>query len=446
MDEEYDLVILGTGLKECILSGLLSIEGKKVLHIDRNKYYGGETASISPLADLYAMFEKDASKLEGFGRGRDWNVDLIPKFLMAQGRLAKLLVASEVTRYVNFKCVDGSYVYKSGTIHKVPCDVKEALSTSLMGIFEKRRFRKLLMHCVSIDENDPKTWDGLDIFKCQTKEYFAKFSIDNNTKDCIGHAIALYLNDDYLVDTLAIETIRRMKLYNESLAAYGKSPYLYPMYGLGDLPQGFARLSAIHGGLYMLDKPVDELVFEEGKVCGVKSGSEVVRCKAVICDPSYYLEQCKEEGKVIRAICILKHPIPNTNNAQSCQIILPQNQIGRQNDIYVCCVSFAHEVAASGHYIALVATKVETDNPHSELNPGLQLLGPIEEVFYNVSKYYVPTDCGRSNNVFVTRSYDATTHFETTCQDVLDVWKRYTGDDFDFSKVKNKTSMCEQDI
>jgi hypothetical protein len=40
MDQEYDCIVLGTGLKECILSGLLSIEGKKVLHIDRNPYYG----------------------------------------------------------------------------------------------------------------------------------------------------------------------------------------------------------------------------------------------------------------------------------------------------------------------------------------------------------------------------------------------------------------------
>ena len=30
--------------------------------------------------------------------------------------------------------------------------------------------------------------------------------------------------------------------------------------------QGFARLSAIYGGTYMLDKPIDELVYEGGKV------------------------------------------------------------------------------------------------------------------------------------------------------------------------------------
>ena len=32
MDETYDAIVLGTGLKECILSGLLSVSGKKVRH------------------------------------------------------------------------------------------------------------------------------------------------------------------------------------------------------------------------------------------------------------------------------------------------------------------------------------------------------------------------------------------------------------------------------
>jgi len=47
MDEEYDAIVLGTGLKECIISGLLSVDGYKVLHIDRNNYYGGQSASLN---------------------------------------------------------------------------------------------------------------------------------------------------------------------------------------------------------------------------------------------------------------------------------------------------------------------------------------------------------------------------------------------------------------
>ena len=45
----------------------------------------------------------------------------------------------------------------------------------------------------------------------------------------------------------------------------------------------------------------------------------------------------------------------------------------------MCCVSFAHNVAAKGHYVALVSTTVETKNPENELKPGLDLLGPINE-------------------------------------------------------------------
>ena len=29
MDEKYDAIVLGTGFKECLISGLLSVEGMK---------------------------------------------------------------------------------------------------------------------------------------------------------------------------------------------------------------------------------------------------------------------------------------------------------------------------------------------------------------------------------------------------------------------------------
>lgn len=125
------------------------------------------------------------------------------------------------------------------------------------------------------------------------------------------------------------------------MARYGKSPYIYPLYGLGELPQSFARLSAIYGGTYMLDKQVDEIVTDgDGKFVGVRCGDETVKAKQVIGDPSYFgagksseggKVRVIEEGKVVRAICILKHPIPQTEDSDSAQIIIPQNQVGRRN-------------------------------------------------------------------------------------------------------------------
>ncbi|KAK7868215.1 hypothetical protein R5R35_000619 [Gryllus longicercus] len=434
MDEEYDAIVLGTGLKECILSGMLSVSGKKVLHVDRNKYYGGESASITPLEELFTRFGAPAPD-DGYGRGRDWNADLIPKFLMANGSLVKLLIHTGVTRYLEFKSVEGSYVYKGGKISKVPVDQKEALASDLMGMFEKRRFRNFLVYIQDVKEDDPRTWKDMDPNTLTMQQIYDKFGLDKNTQDFTGHALALYRDDEYLNRT-AVETVRRIKLYSDSLARYGKSPYLYPMYGLGELPQGFARLSAIYGGTYMLDKPIDEIVLENGRVVGVRSGQEVAKCQQVYCDPSYVPERVKKTGQVIRCICLMDHPIPNTRDALSTQIIIPQKQVGRKSDIYVSLVSYTHQVAAKGWFIAMVSTTVETENPEQEIKPGLDLLGPVRQKFVSVSDYYEPTDDGLNSQIFISASYDATTHFETTCLDVLDIFRRGTGEDFDFSKVK----------
>merc|ERR1719210_692853 len=278
---------------------MLSVSGKKVLHMDRNKYYGGESASLTPMDELYTHFKSEKKPDESFGRGRDWNVDLIPKFLMANGQLVKLLIHTGVTRYLEFKSVEGSYVMgKSGKISKVPADEKEALSSDLMGLFEKRRFKNFLVFVQDFDESDPKTWKDVDPHKTTMEELYKKHGLDENTCDFVGHALALYRDDEYLAKP-CLDSIKRIKLYSDSLARYGKSPYLYPLYGLGELPQGFARLSAIYGGTYMLDKPIDEIVFDDsGKAVGVRSGNETAKCKQVYCDPSYCPTRVRKTGQV----------------------------------------------------------------------------------------------------------------------------------------------------
>ncbi|XP_069062310.1 rab GDP dissociation inhibitor beta-like [Pleurodeles waltl] len=440
MEGEYDLIVLGSGLKECVLSGIMSVNGKKVLHLDRNTYYGGECASITPLEELYKMFNATGSP-DTMGSGREWNVDLAPKFLMANGQLVKMLLYTEVTRYLDFKVVEGSFVYKSGKIHKVPSTEADALASDLMGIFEKRRFRKFLLFVVNFEEQDPRTHQDIDPKRMTMREVYRKFDLGPDVIDFTGHALALYRTEEFL-DRPCLETIQRIKLYSESLSKYIKSPYLYPLYGLGELPQGFARLSSVCGGTYMLNKPVDKIIMENGRVVGVQSKGEIARCKQLICDPSYVPTQVKKKGKVIRVICILNHPIKNTNDCNSCQIIIPQNQVNRKSDIYVCMVSYSHCVASEGKYIATVSTTVETDHPEKEVQPALDLLEPIDQKFVMITDQYIPTHDGTKSQVFISRSYDATTHFETTSDDIKDIFRRMTGASFEFEDIKKYSSLA----
>jgi Rab GDP dissociation inhibitor len=441
MDEEYDVIVLGTGLTECILSGLLSKEGKKVLHMDRNDYYGGDSASLN-LTQLYRKFRPGQEAPSELGRDRDYAVDLVPKFIIASGELTQILVHTDVTRYLEFKQIAGSFVYRDGRISKVPSTEMEAVKSPLMGLFEKRRAKKFFEFLQNWKDEDATTHQGVDLDKDSMKTVYEKFGLEPGTQDFIGHAMALYLDDDYITKP-ARATYNRIVLYTSSMARYGKSPYIYPLYGLGELPQSFARLSAIYGGTYMLDKPIDEIVTDgQGKFVGVRSGNETVKAKQVIGDPSYFgagkqvegKVRAIEEGKVVRAICVLKHPIPETDDSDSCQIIIPQNQVGRRNDIYIAMVSSTHNVCAKGIHIAIVSTIVETDKPELEIAPGLKLLGPIHDKFVSISPVYTPTATGQEDNVFITRSYDATSHFETVVEDVQDVWKRVTGTDLVLKK------------
>ncbi|KAF3793977.1 Guanosine nucleotide diphosphate dissociation inhibitor [Nymphaea thermarum] len=444
MDEEYDVIVLGTGLKECILSGLLSVDRLKVLHMDRNDYYGGESTSLN-LIQLWKRFRGNDKPPETLGSSKEYNVDMVPKFMMANGALVRALIHTDVTKYLSFKAVDGSFVYNKGKIYKVPATDVEALKSPLMGLFEKRRARKFFVYVQDYEENNPTTHDGLDLKTVTTKELIEKFGLDENTVDFIGHALALHRDDDYQ-NQPALDTVKRMKLYAESLARFqGGSPYIYPLYGLGELPQAFARLSAVYGGTYMLNKPECKVEFDEsGKAFGVTSEGETAKCKKVVCDPSYLPNKVKKVGKVARAICIMNHPIPNTNDSHSVQVILPQKQLERKSDMYLFCCSYSHNIAPKGKYIAFVSTEAETDNPETELKPGIDILGPVEETIFDTYDRYEPANDSASDHCFISTSYDATTHFESTMHDVLKMYTEITGKVLDLSVDLSAASAAEE--
>jgi Rab GDP dissociation inhibitor len=363
---------------------------------------------------------------------------------MSTGKMVEILVKTDVTRYLEFKAVDGSFVQAEGKIYKVPSTSGEALKSSLMGILEKRRCGKFLEFVGDCDEKDPKkNKEGWDLKKTTAREVFKHFGLSAETIDFVGHAMALYNNDAY-IDQPAFETLNRIRLYGESVLRYGNSPYIYPLYGLGEMPQGFARLSAIYGGTYMLNKPIEEIIYNDGVVVGVKSEGETVKCKFVVGDPSYFPDKVKKVAQVASLICILSNPVPNTNNAESCQIIVPQKEAKRKYDVYISAVSFAHHVAPKGKWIALVSTIVETENPEAELAGAIKLLGKIDEKFFCVRDMFIPTDDGSKSKVFISKSFDPETHFQESCEDILNIYKRITGKDMDLTPPKKEEGKGEQ--
>lgn len=137
-----------------------------------------------------------------------------------------MLLYTEVTRYLDFKVVEGSFVYKGAKVFKVPSTETEALASSkfpwvclitvceclkrvkshetkplfnppdLMGMFEKRRFRKFLVFVANFDENDPKTFEGVDPKATTMRDVYKKFDLGQDVIDFTGHALALYRTDE----------------------------------------------------------------------------------------------------------------------------------------------------------------------------------------------------------------------------------------------------------
>jgi len=471
-EEAYDVIVMGTGLKECILSGLLSVDKKKVLHVDRNDFYGAESASLNlkslkknldGLSDEDARKWCDENKEEGkaFGRWRDYNVDLCPKLIMANGNLVKMLIHTTVTKYLDFNVVDGSFIYQKSDakLHEVPTNPSAVWKSGLVGMTQKYRFKSFLQWVIGIDPENPKTWDKCDLKNDTMFKVYEYWKCGNEIKEVCGHAIALYPNDDYMNKAkFTLPCLQRIQLYYTSLLAYsGSSPYIYPLYGLGGLPEGFSRLAAVYGGTYMLRTPVEEVLYDDdGKVKGIKYVSpetkkvQTAYCKQLIGDPTYFegTDKRKFTGYIARVIAVLKE-MPELKDKKpgdygSCQVIFPSTQTGHTNDIYVSILGSALQCTPQGRYICCMQTRfslAEDASPDEALAKAKSVLeiskgklgDTVIDSWTTYRKSYVPANQKAADNVYIPSSMDATTHFGNATTEVLNIFHAMTGKPVDLS-------------
>lgn len=56
---------------------------------------------------------------------------------------------------------------------------------------------------------------------------------------------------------------------------------------------------------------------------------------------------------------------------------------------------------------------------------------------------YEPVDTGKTDNIFISKSYDATSHFETTTDDVKDIYLRATGEELKVDGLRGVEMSAE---
>jgi Rab GDP dissociation inhibitor len=83
--------------------------------------------------------------------------------LPASGLLVKMLVFTQVYKYIELAQIEGSYVYSKGSLEKVPANDAEALKSNLMGFLEKRRAHKFFSFVADWNPQDAKTHQGMSI-------------------------------------------------------------------------------------------------------------------------------------------------------------------------------------------------------------------------------------------------------------------------------------------
>ncbi|CAF2592267.1 unnamed protein product [Rotaria sp. Silwood2] len=356
LPNEYDIIVVGTGIVESILAAACARIGKTVLHIDTNEYYGSEWASFSlngliewtqiqenpvtavssqddnerimPISNPLNVFrniqlkwniektneqssttENDTPKmtldvLEK--QSRKFNIDLTPKLYYATGGLIDLLVQSNVGKYCEFKLVSRLLLEHYRQLVNVPSSRADVFNSSDISLVGKRLLMKALMNFSSMTIEDLNEDENIPFI-----EYLKKQKLNDARCHLIINSISMV---DYNATTK--EGVVKAKRYLDSIGRYGNSPFLYPLYGNGEMSQCFCRLCAVFGGTYFLRFPLAGFTIDSSaNQCSgvVATTGERFRAKdAVICNNSFMESTSSNRNVIHRAVLFTNQSIKSS--------------------------------------------------------------------------------------------------------------------------------------
>nr|CAD7458034.1 unnamed protein product [Timema tahoe] len=251
-----------------------------------------EQEASKPLSDDAEVASPPQSKLwsqdKFLKEYRKFNLDLAPKLLFARGSLVELLISSNIARYAEFRSVTRVLTWLGDSLELVPCSRADVFSTHHISVVEKRMLMKLMATCVEPGSSDKEFEEYADK---TFVEYLKSKKLTPNLVHYVLYAIAMATDK-----TPCLEGVARTQRFLNSLGRYGNTPFLWPMYGSGELPQCFCRLCAVFGGLYHLKRTADALIIksDEGsksQCVSIVSGNQRLATDNVIFGVGHALPQ-----------------------------------------------------------------------------------------------------------------------------------------------------------
>ncbi|KAK6626393.1 hypothetical protein RUM43_006704 [Polyplax serrata] len=510
LPRKYDAIILGTGMTESIIAAALSRIGKTVLHLDCQNYYGenwasfnleniefwveenknavaekihvdSSTRSFSDENETFVPLKRNISiknichnrhvticnseteltddegnnethcenKMPFLNANQEYlmkhskrfNLDLCPKLLYSKGAMVNLLISSNVAKYAEFKSLNRVLTWRKKQLEPVPCSRADVFATKNVSVVQKRILIKILTLFANYTDN-------LDEFKGFEEKTLMDFLIYKKVPDNLIHYIlyALAMGDE---KTSCLSGVKACKAFLDSLGKYGNTPFIFPMYGSGELPQCFCRLCAVFGGIYCLNRGINSLILKGNKCTGVISNGIRLNAESVILSSSYCLEgysSASSDEMISRGIVITNKSIQKCDKDSLTLLQFPPVPQLSNNPVTVMELGSGTNTCPENFYVVHLTTKASNEastdlkfvidslfdiegDEHSEEQSKPQILWSL---MWNVSKGNCSMEGYSSlENVKICENVDSEFDYETSINQAKKIFfEMHPGEEF----------------
>ncbi|CAM4671032.1 unnamed protein product [Leuciscus chuanchicus] len=281
-----------------------------------------EPQPISSPADPPVEVEKKITYQKLLKEGRRFNIDLVSKLMYSRGALVDLLIKSNVSRYAEFKNISRILTCRNGKVEQVPCSRADVFASKQLTVVEKRMLMKFLTFCLDFEQH-PEEFQ--DYSEKPFSEFLKNKKLTENLQDFVLHSIAMVTQQ-----TLTEEGLKATQHFLRCLGRYGNTPFLFPLYGLGEIPQCFCRMCAVFGGIYCLRHSVQCLVVDKGsnKVKAViDTRGQKISCSHFVVEDSYIRDEQRQSTayrQISRAVLITDRSVlPSESDQQISLVTIP---------------------------------------------------------------------------------------------------------------------------